>query len=90
MGISTNDIFWESAGEAEIKLRPPLPVPPSQTAIAEAARSLMHGVTVMTSVQDATVHFSLDDLESWHAKFPCKLGRAIKGERPGRPRGSCW
>ncbi|WPH23839.1 hypothetical protein [Variovorax paradoxus] len=44
MGNSTKGIFWESAGEAEIKLRPPTHIPLSQTVITEAVRSLMHGV----------------------------------------------
>ncbi|RSZ24067.1 hypothetical protein EJO66_32250 [Variovorax beijingensis] len=47
MGNPTNDIFWESAGEAEIKLRPPTRIPLSQTVITEAVRSLMHGVMAM-------------------------------------------
>ena len=52
MGDPTNDIFWESAGEAKIKLRPPTRIPLSQTAIKETIRSLMHGVMAIYATFD--------------------------------------
>lgn len=52
MGDQTNDIFWESAGEAKIKLRPPTRISLSQTAIKETIHSLMHGVMAIYATFD--------------------------------------